>query len=438
MKLYRAEVKNIHPYPNNPRLNDRAVNDVAESIRQCGYCAPIVVDENFVVLAGHTRLKAVKKLGWKTVEVVIKEGLTEEQKKKYRILDNKTGELSEWNMDKLNWELEGLDFGGWDFGFGMASEEETPTVAEDGYDVEEEKSQIIKRAKRGDVWKLGEHRVCCGDSTNAEDVAKLMDGEVSKLLFTSPPYSDMRSYRGGKNLDVVFLANFIPTYAPYTNIQAVNLGIQRKDHEVVRYWDAYIECAKDAGLKLLSWNVWDKMTPGSIGNVTTAMIPVRHEWIFVFGKKPVTINLTWLKKSESVTKIGSNKSSVREPKQGDKQRQTTAGVTNKFYKKMESVLELPDQTNLESVTKQSPESGAITKEHPATFPVYLPAEYIVAFTDKGDSVIEPFGGAGTTMIACEQLGRRCYSMELDEHFVDVILDRWEKFTGGEAELIYRK
>ena len=437
MKLYRAEVKNIHPYPNNPRINDRAVTDVMESIKQCGYCAPIVVDENFVVLAGHTRLKAVKKLGWKVVEVVIKEGLTEEQKKKYRILDNKTGELAEWDLEKLNWELEGLDFGSWDFGFGVSNEETIPTVVEDGYDVDREESHIPKRAKRGDVWQCGSHRVCCGDSTSKEDVAKLMDGEVSKLLFTSPPYSDMRAYRGGKNLDVVFLANFIPTYAPYTNIQAVNLGIQRKDNEVVRYWDAYIERAHQAGLKLMSWNVWDKMTGGSIGN-QSAMIPLRHEWIFVFGKKPVTINLTWLKKSESIKKTGEWKSGAHKKEEGDKRMPTTSGATNKFYKKMESVLEIPDQTNLESVTKQRPEVGEIIKEHPATFPVYLPSEYIVAFTDKGDSVIEPFGGSGTTMIACEQLGRRCYSMELDEHFVDVLIDRWEKFTGGKAELVHRE
>lgn len=428
MKLYRAKVKDVKPYPNNPRINDRAVKDVMESIKQCGYCAPIVVDENFVVLAGHTRLKSIKKLGWKTVEVIVKEGLTEEQKRKYRLLDNKTGELAEWDMEKLNWELEGLDFGSWDFGFGVTDEETVPTIGEDGYDVEQEESHIREVAQKGDVWCLGNHRVCCGDSTNAEDVAKLMDGEESKLLFTSPPYSDMRSYRGGKNLDVVFLAKFIPTYAPYTNIQAVNLGIQRRDSEVVRYWDAYIETANDAGLKLLSWNVWDKMTAGSIGNAS-AMIPIRHEWIFVFGKNPVTINLTWLKKAESIKKSGTTKSKARRSDNGDKLTETTAGATNKFYKKMESVLELPDQRNLESVTKQSPESGAITKEHPATFPVLLPAEYIVAFTDKGDSVIEPFGGAGTTMIACEQLGRRCYSMELDSHFVSVIIDRYIKFVG---------
>lgn len=432
MEIINVSVDRIIPYKNNPRINDRAVGDVMESIRQCGYCSPIICDENMVVLAGHTRLKAIKKLGWEDVQVVIREGLTEEQKKKYRILDNKTNELAEWNMDKLKIELEGLDFGMYDFGFNIDLDDK-PTVGEDHYKVDKENG-VEERAKRGDIWQLGGHRVCCGDSTSAEDIAKLMNGEFSKLLFTSPPYSDMREYNGGKNLDVVFLANFIPEHAKYCQIQAVNLGIQRHDNDVIEYWEAYIEKARESGLKLLSWNVWDKLTTGSIGN-QSAMIPIRHEWIFVFGEKPVTINLTWLKNSSSVKKVGSNLSTARG--KGDEKIKIHKGATNKAYKKMESVIEIPEQENLESVTKRSPESGSITDKHPATFPVLLPAEYIVAFTGENDIVVDPFGGSGTTMIACEQLGRRCYSMELDEHFVDVMMDRWEKYTGEKAVLIHR-
>lgn len=432
LEMQKVGIKQIKPYPNNPRINDRAVNDVAESIRQCGYCAPIIVDENMVILAGHTRLKAIKKLKWESVDVVVRRGLTEEQKRKYRLLDNKTNELAEWDEEKLKIELEGLNFESYDFGFDF-NMDDTPVVADDGYE-EKEDDEIEKRAKRGDVWGLGEHRVKCGDSTNAEDINSLMDGKVSKLLFTSPPYSDMREYRGGKNLDVTFLSKFIPSYSDYTNIQAVNLGIQRSENEVVEYWNAYIEQARDAGLKLLAWNVWDKMTAGSIGN-QRAMIPIRHEWIFVFGKEPVNINLTWLKKSDSVKKSGEVVSHVRD--KNDERKVTTSGATNKMFKKMESVVEIPEQTNLESVTKQRPETGKATRKHPAAFPVFLPAEYIVAFTDVGDIVVEPFGGSGTTVIACEQLGRKCYAMELDEHYVDVILDRWEEFTGNKAVLISR-
>lgn len=118
MELKKVKIADIIPYENNPRKNDEAVDAVAESIRQCGYCAPIVVDENMVILAGHTRLKALKKLGKDEAEVVIRDGLTEEQKKKYRLLDNKTNEFADWDFEKLQFEVADLDFGDFDFGFG--------------------------------------------------------------------------------------------------------------------------------------------------------------------------------------------------------------------------------------------------------------------------------------------------------------------------------
>lgn len=119
LKLQTIPIKNIHPYPNNPRKNDGAVDAVAESIRQCGYVAPIIVDENITILAGHTRYKALKKLGYSESQVIIKTGLNEEQKRKYRLLDNKTGELAGWDVDLLATELEGLDFGDIDLDWGI-------------------------------------------------------------------------------------------------------------------------------------------------------------------------------------------------------------------------------------------------------------------------------------------------------------------------------
>ena len=122
MELVTMNISDIKPYPNNPRINDGAVEAVKESIKQCGYIAPIIVDENNVVLAGHTRLKALKSLGREQTEVIVRRGLTEEQKRKYRLLDNKTGEFAEWDFDKLEEELDGLDFDGFDFGFDIDEE----------------------------------------------------------------------------------------------------------------------------------------------------------------------------------------------------------------------------------------------------------------------------------------------------------------------------
>ena len=127
MDLKMMHIDDIHPYGNNPRKNDKAVDAVTESIRQCGYIAPIIVDEDLVILAGHTRYKALKKLGRKEAEVVVKKGLTEEQKKKYRLLDNKTNELAEWDFDLLKEELDGLDFGDLDLDWGIENEDEYGT-----------------------------------------------------------------------------------------------------------------------------------------------------------------------------------------------------------------------------------------------------------------------------------------------------------------------
>ena len=128
MELKKLKLTEIKPYGKNPRKNDGAVDAVAESIKQCGYCSPIVVDENYEVLAGHTRLKALKKLGMKECEVVVKEGLTEEQKQKYRILDNKTGEFAEWDLDILQEQLKDLDFEGFDFGFAQYNDSDINIV----------------------------------------------------------------------------------------------------------------------------------------------------------------------------------------------------------------------------------------------------------------------------------------------------------------------
>ena len=417
MDVRNISVKDLIPYDRNTKKHDKTqINNVAESIKQYGFVQPIVIDKDNVVVIGHCRLLAAKRLKMKEVPCVCVEDLTEEQVKALRIVDNKSNE-SEWDFDILPDELAEIDLSNFSFDFGIEDEKEETEIVEDEVPEVDEDAEPI--TKLGDIWQLGRHRLMCGSSTNEADVARLMNGNSAKILFTSPPYSDMREYNGGKDLSVNNIARFIPAYRAYTDYQCVNLGLQRKDNEIVQYWDEYISAAKGCGYKLMAWNVWDKMMCGSIGQ-QSAFFPIRHEWIFVFGTEFYEINQTWAKQEASVNK----KQKLQKMRQRDgSTKYTTIGDTSNRYKQMESVLPL------------SPETGAIRNLHPATFPVGLPSEYIKAMTKKGDGIIEPFCGSGTTLIACEQLDRVCYGMELDEKYCDVIIKRWETLTGEKAVLI---
>ena len=200
MEIIKLKIADIVPYGKNPRKNDGAVDAVAESIKQCGYCAPIVIDEDNVILAGHTRLKALKKLKYKECECVRKVGMTEEQKRKYRLLDNKTNELADWDIDLLKGELDGLDFLDFDFGFDIADESEPQAIVEDvAPEVDEENEPITKL---GDIWQLGRHRLMCGDSTD-------------KMILSST-YSEaagQRSLRASSSAAFVIYANLTQSIA---------------------------------------------------------------------------------------------------------------------------------------------------------------------------------------------------------------------------------
>ena len=419
MDIVIKKLGDIKPYEKNPRKNDEAVKYVAESIKSFGFKVPIVVDKDGVIVAGHTRYKAAKKLNLKEVPCIVADDLTDEQIKAFRLADNKVAEKAEWDFDLLSDELDSLfDFDMSAFGFEDLIEEdddEPIKTQEDGFEPE---LPAEPKAKLGDVWQLGRHRLLCGSSTDHDDVTKLMNGKKAKMLFTSPPYSDMREYEGDKDLSVSNIATFISTYRDFTDYQCVNLGIQRKNHAIYPYWDEYIEIARNCGYKLLAWNVWDKLMCGSIGQ-QSAFFPIRHEWIFVFGTEFFEINQTWEKKEENI-----HEAKPRAVRQADGSMVVTGtgDMTNR-YKQMESVLQM------------YAEMGSIRSLHPATFPIGLPSEYIQSMTNKDDIVIEPFCGSGTTLMACEQLGRSCYGMELEPKYVDVIIARWEQFTGEKAVLL---
>ena len=422
MEVIYLSPGDLKPYEQNAKHHPpEQVKHIANSIRKFGFQQPIVVDRDNVVIIGHGRLMAAKELMLDKVPVVCADQLTEEQAQALRLADNKTNE-SEWDFSLLEQELAALDIAGidmTDFGFDdlfhgdvFTDNRETESVS-----VPDDVESVCKR---GQLWQLGNHLLLCGDSTSEEDVSRLMGNDKAKLLFTSPPYSDMRDYNGEKDLSVSNLCKFIQTYRPYTDYQAVNLGIQRKDNDIYEYWDEYIRTARECGYKMLAWTVWDKGMTGNIGQAK-AFFPLRHEFVFVFGTEFYEINLTWEKKPESITKDPGKK--TKRNADGTTSYHSTGDTTRK-YKQMESVLFMHPELD-----------NKVRQLHPATFPVGLPAEYIKAMTRDDDIVIEPFGGSGTTLIACQQLNRKCRIMELDEHFCDVIIKRWEDFTRMKAVLL---
>jgi len=423
IKMIRVD--SIIPYKNNPRTNDHVVDIVAKSIREFGFKVPMVIDIDNVIVTGHTRLKAAIKLNIKEVPCIIASDLTQDQIKAFRLADNKSAELALWDLDKLEIELSEIDLDMEQFNFDMSEINlDTPGIDEILNNLDNIPKTIESKVKKGDIWQLDNHRIMCGDSTSAKDVNLLMNGEVSEMLFTSPPYSDMRIYSGKENLDLSInhLSKFISIFYDYAKYQVINLGIKRKNHNIISYWDDYINAAKKAGYKFLSWNVWKKTNgAGSLGN-QVAFIPIAHEWLFVFGKEMKEINRTWRKKDKNVNKNKTTKT-------------VTMRDENDIVKTHKSIDTPLLNKQMDSVIECSIETGNVSHTHPATFPVALPQNYIEAITDKYDIIIDPFLGSGTTLIASEDVERYCYGMEIDPEYCDVAIARWEQFTGKKAEFI---
>lgn len=371
MDIIKLPLKEIVPYKRNPRKNDGAVSAVAESIKQCGYCSPIIIDENNVILCGHTRLKALKKLGYKEVECIRKEGMTEEQKQKYRILDNKTAEFAEWDFDLLKDELKDLDFGGFDFGFDLSEIEETKEIVEDEPPEVDEESEPITHL--GDIWQLGDHRLMCGNSLEQKDIDKLLDGNKCELTFTDPPYQ-LETQGGGilkkANSMKQIKQNGVDKFEPSNLILQSETNIYCHNKPLIK---KYIELS-EANNQPYDLCFYKKLctVPNYKGHMMTDC-----EYIAIIGKQD-----------------------------------PNKGLPKEMYSKC--YIGKKDADNELSYSK----------------PVGLCAKYIELYAKK--NVLDLFGGSGSTLIACEQLDRTCYMMELDPKYCDVIIKRYENFTGKKA------
>jgi len=406
-------IDDIIPYENNPRDNDAAVDAVAASIDEFGFQQPLVCDKDMVLVVGHTRLKAAKRLGYTQVPVVVASELTDEQVRAYRLADNKTAERATWDFDLLAEELDAIttiDMTQFDFDISTQLSGITD-MQDDEVEEEEEPTEVPSSAKRGDVWQLGRHRLMCGDARSEDDVDLLIDGNAIDLALTDPPYGvsivkrDGHLRGGGANEPFKGRTNHADK--PFgsreergsTHGYAKNAIIPQPREYAPIIGDESTDTARD------NYEIIKDISDVQIifgGNYFTDFLPPSRCWIVWDKKVPresffAQVELAWCSKDGNAL----------------------------IYEHQWSGLIREGSRDLELATRV----------HPTQKPVGMLSRIIEDFTDDGGTVIDCFGGSGSTLIAAEHTGRTCYIMELSPDYCDVILQRWQNLTGEEAVLL---
>ncbi len=389
MEVKLCRIDEIRPYEKNPRINDGAVEAVVRSIREFGFRQPIVVDADGVIIAGHTRWKAAKLLGLEQIPVHVAEDLSPEQIKAYRIADNKTGEIAEWNFELLPLELKDLQDMNFDLSLlGFDSEEldkllnGEEAVADGMTDPDEvPETPEVPVSKRGEIYQLGQHRLMCGDSTKAEDIQTLMGGQSADLLLTDPPYNV--NYEGGTGMtiqnddmgDAEFFKFLTMAFSNAVEVMkpGVSFYIFHADSEGYNFRGA----CRSASLQIRQCLIWKK----------NSLVLGRqdYQWIHepcLYGWKD--------------------------------------GAAHNWYS---------DRSQTTVLEYDRPKKSEL---HPTTKPVEMLIYLIKNSSQRGEIIIDFFGGSGSTLIAAEQTGRKAYLMELDEKYCDVIRKRWAEFVHGEG------
>ncbi|MBR0648688.1 site-specific DNA-methyltransferase [Roseomonas terrae] len=435
------------PYAGNARTHAaEQVAQIAASILEFGFVAPVLVDERGEVIAGHGRLLAAKSLGLDTVPTIVRAGLTDAQKAAYRLADNRIALSAGWDEALLAAEVAKLqEMGSIDLaltGFDGAEIERllagleteagnlpAPAVAsgaepasgnqpstnadepaEDPADAEPEPPrQAVTRP--GDLWLLGEHRLLCGDSTDRSTMSRVMAEDRTALLFTSPPYGNQRDYTtgGGTNWDALMKGVFQhldATMRPDGQV-LVNLGLIHRDNEWQPYWQEWLDWMRARGWRRFGLYTWDQ-GPGLPGDWNGRLAPA-FEFIFHFNRQARQANKIVPCKWAGTP----NKGSGLRAADGTISEYQHAGLPVQEMRIPDSVLR---------ITRHK--GRGIETEHPAVFPVALPDFLMRAYTDEGDIVFEPFGGSGTTILAGQRTARRVRAIELAPAYVDLAVARW--------------
>ncbi len=424
-----AEIK---PYEKNPRDNDAAVDAVAESIRRFGFRQPIVVDEHGVIVCGHTRWKAAQKLGLEQVPVHVARDLTPEQIRAYRIADNKTAELAEWNLELLPLEMAELQGAGIDWSLLGFDQDELAKLLDPGVkqgltdpdEVPEPPDEATTRP--GDLWLLGEHRLLCGDSGSVADVDRLLDGQPVHLVNTDPPYN-VRVEPRSNNAIAAGLSSF--GEPGMTHHQGFDLhrrpSVAQPTHKKLRPKDRPL--AND----FVSDEAFGKLLHAWFGNIARVLLPGRGFYIWGgyanCGNYPPVLKACELYFSQAVIWVKEHPVLTRKDFMGNHEWC--------FYGWREGAAHLflgpNNAVDVWSIKKVNPQSMI----HLTEKPVELAVRALQYSSRPGENVLDLFGGSGSTLIAAEQTGRRAFLMELDPLYCDVIVQRWERFTGRKAERV---
>jgi len=399
---YRKAVDLI-PYINNSRTHsEEQVTQVAASIKEFGFTNPILLDDSGGIIAGHGRLLAAKKLNLSEVPTITLIGLSESQKKAYVIADNQLALNSEWDLDLLKVELERLDelkfdidLLGFDSDFlsGLMEEEPTNGLTDEDAVPETPENPITVL---GDIWILGNHRLMCGDSTSIDAVEKLMDGQKADMVFTDPPYNiDFKDAKGRS----IKNDNLAGDFSNFIASALSNMILVSKDAYIYmcfsqKYIKEYLKCIEENNIDNYDLIIWKKDTAMRLGkDYKNYYEPI---WLFrigdvkFYGDRALEHNVWEIR---AIHSAGSKDDSG-----------------NSWFK-----------GGAENLT-----------QHPTQKPVAVPEKAIKNSSKGGDIVLDLFGGSGSTLIACDKLGRSGFLMELDPKYVDVIINRFESFTGKQA------
>ena len=427
-EMAEVSLSSLKPYERNAKKHSpEQIAKIAESIREFGFISPCLIDKENNIIAGHGRVMAARELGLKRVPCVYVEGLTEEQRRAYILADNRLTELGGWDMDLVSQELQELEAAGFETsvtGFDWDQISKIETV-EDDYE-EPEDTEEEPTSKRGDIWILGDHRLMCGDSADPKDVAELFGEELADMVFTDPPYGvaigtknqmlNDHGVKAGITKDIE--GDTLPAEELYKILVAAFTNLREHSSDAASYYVTspqggdlglmMMMMMRDAGLPVRHILIWVKSA--AVFSMGRLDYDYRHEPIYY----------TWTKRHEF--RGGFDQTVI-----DDNQR--LEDLTKEELKDLVHALKGDGKTSV--VYCDKPLASGL---HPTMKPVKLIARFIHNSSEPGAIVADIFGGSGSTMIACEQLKRRCRMMELDPHYCDVIVKRWEEFTGKKAVL----